>query len=80
MERIMKEIWIYGTSGNWHLSRERELRGIKTGTVLSRYRVAACTGRPVGGAYGYSTHEGKPGQGYPICQRCESLAAKALRD
>lgn len=61
----------------WHLGREKESRGVKSGEVLGRYVVAACNGRQIGGAWGHRTwrHEHNPPRD-AMCQRCAKIAER----
>jgi len=71
------ETWIVGNFGLWHLAKVRELLGAKTGKVYSSTLVAACSGRQVGGAYGYSAKTERPAEA-GCCARCLKLASKVL--
>lgn len=65
-------------NGMWHAARVIEVRGARTGALISRGHVAACTGRQLGGPWGYSrwTDEGQPAA-LEMCARCARLVAAA---
>jgi hypothetical protein len=74
-------IWISSPQRDyvWHVGREKELRGVKTGEVKHRYVVAACTGRQIGGAWGHRTWgraENPPRSN--MCARCAKIAERHL--
>lgn len=56
----------------YHLAKLREARGDRTGRLISRYYVAACSGRQLGGPWGYERAEVVP-DGEPVCKRCARL-------
>ena len=61
---------------NWHVAKEKLSIGAK-GTVFGKYYVAACSGKQLGGAWGYSTLDtAKQGQPRHVCQRCRNILAK----
>lgn len=63
----------------WHLAKVKESRGERTGRVLSTYQVTACTGKQIGGVWGYSTRslekDGVPSANN-MCKRCLSILDK----
>lgn len=69
--------WINSLAGSgqvvWHLGEKRELRGVKTGTIKRTYYVTKCTGKQLGGAYGYVTREDTPIIDL-ACKRCAKIA------
>jgi hypothetical protein len=56
----------------WHLAKTKELCGDKTGKVMAKYIVAACSGKQLGGAWGHSQwqHAHAPSR---ICKACQRL-------
>jgi hypothetical protein len=52
----------------WHQAKRKELRGLK-GTLFGVYYVARCTGKQIGGAYGYSQRAELPEHAHK-CKRC----------
>jgi len=73
---IRHETWISGQSSTlWHIAREDELRGAKTGKVMGRSLVAACNGKTLGGAWGASKLNHRPLNPANICPRCAKLAS-----
>jgi len=62
----------------WHLAAPEERRGERTGKVLARFHVAACTRKTLGAAYGSTLVQAKPAEGIGerICVRCEKIHAR----
>lgn len=60
----------------WHVGTIKELRGAKTGKVMSTYKVTLCTGRGLGGAWGCTTHEGNEPPSGTVCKACETKMEK----
>jgi hypothetical protein len=58
--------------GKAHLAEQREFRGTRTGRVIDTYYVARCSGRSIGGAWGYAITSYEP-QDRLFCRRCERL-------
>lgn len=70
--------WISSsTARRWHLATKKELRGARTGAVMSRYLVTACAGRQLGGAYGYTIIDEPPFT--DVCPRCRAIFADMKR-
>jgi len=73
-DRALEEL-IYvlanGTTGRAHLAEEQNRTGARTGTVLATYHVARCSGRMIGGAWGYTLSETL--QDRALCARCARI-------
>jgi len=68
--------WIRGKgrSGVWHLGRVHEVRGARTGEVLHRAHLTACSGAQLGGPWGYERAT-EPTTAY-ICKNCARIARR----
>lgn len=60
--------------GVWHLAREVTLKS-PSGRDFGTSRKTACSGKQLGGAYGY-TKAAAPGD--RVCERCARLAGKSV--
>ncbi len=57
----------------WHLSRQVESRGARTGRVLATYRVTICSGSSLAGnGYGHSERASLPPMAV-LCKRCAKI-------
>ena len=59
----------FGRDTPWHAAVLRHRIGAVTGKVLRTYYVPACSGRPLGGSWGYTTVEELP-RNATRCRRC----------
>jgi len=53
----------------WHIGRAKKSIGPNSGLILGVYYVTACSGRVLGGAYGYRKSE-TVGSDWAMCPRC----------
>lgn len=56
----------------WHLAVRHEARSAKTGKLFGVYYKTRCSGRTLGGAYGYTRIESIP-EHARVCTRCAKL-------
>lgn len=73
-------LWIASNAtddATWHLAEKRELVSA-SGKVFSRYSVTRCSGKKLGGPYGYSVkHRHDITEYERVCSRCVALEARA---
>jgi hypothetical protein len=70
-----RNVFIRALSGatGTHLGLRRDMLGARSGLILSVGYVAACSGRQIGGPWGYGRYQTTTDT---VCPRCATYAAK----
>jgi hypothetical protein len=77
-ERLNKSphyAFIRSGEGNVHLGLRVDALGARSGLIMRVSYVSACSGKQIGGAWGYSKTQNQP-EGSHVCPRCVKYAAK----
>lgn len=81
-ERLNKSpryAFIRSGESNVHLGLRVDMLGVRSGLILRVSYVSACSGKKIGGAWGYAKTQNQP-EGSHVCPRCVKYAAKHVID
>jgi hypothetical protein len=66
--------YICSNSSQWHIGVRKDMRGSRSGLLMSVSYVTACTGQQLGGAWGQTEKTEHDGE---VCERCRKIMEKS---
>lgn len=75
LDKSPRFAFIRSGEGNVHLGLRVDMLGVRSGLIMDVSYVSVCSGKQIGGAWGYTKTQDQPKGSVP-CPRCVKYAAK----